>query len=191
MAQVDAKMMLDDVRARDTALLNLLLTNDRQAIDLFRINVTIGSATAVAAASGFLQPESLVQTTRWATLTISIIWPGATATSKYAIDLRPAEAASAIAANRRLPELVAGLDAMSPIGTNLTNAADAQSALSTLGLSAFVRSLMDETDCDTFLTALNALRAFRNQSLLEIAHAIAEATSARSTCMAALANRQG
>lgn len=107
-------------------------------------------------------------------LTLAYEWPGTTATTKYAIDLGRAEAASAIAANRRLAELVAGLDAMTAIGADLTNAADAQTALAALGLSSFVRGLMDEADGDAFLKAIGAERTFRVQSLLEIADATAE-----------------
>jgi hypothetical protein len=73
MAQLDTKAMLDDVRARDTALLTLILSNDRQAMALFRIYITIGSATAVAAAAGFLETDGFASQTKWATLAVTMV----------------------------------------------------------------------------------------------------------------------
>jgi hypothetical protein len=52
LAQIDTKAMLDDVRGRDTAWLTLLLATDRQAMDLFRIYVTLDTAIASAMAAG-------------------------------------------------------------------------------------------------------------------------------------------
>jgi hypothetical protein len=60
MKHTDLKIVLDDVRARDLALLNLITFTDRQAMALFRVYVTVGAATAVAAASGFLGVDPLL-----------------------------------------------------------------------------------------------------------------------------------
>ncbi|MDX8530087.1 hypothetical protein RFM41_12110 [Mesorhizobium sp. VK25A] len=60
MKHADLKIVMDDVRARDAALLNLIIFTDRQAMALFRVYVTVGAATAVAAASGFLGVDPLL-----------------------------------------------------------------------------------------------------------------------------------
>lgn len=49
MAKVDLKILLDDVRARDAALLSMLLTTDRQAMALFRVYVPLAAALVSAA----------------------------------------------------------------------------------------------------------------------------------------------
>lgn len=51
MPDIDAKAMLDDARGRDAALLALMLATDRQAMDLFRIYVTLGTAVATGLAA--------------------------------------------------------------------------------------------------------------------------------------------
>lgn len=60
MKHSDLKIVLDDVRARDVALVNLITFTDRQAMALFRVYVTVGAATAVAAASGILGVDPLL-----------------------------------------------------------------------------------------------------------------------------------
>lgn len=52
MDEIDVKALLDDARGRDAAWLALMLATDRQAMDLFRIYVTLGSAIASALAAG-------------------------------------------------------------------------------------------------------------------------------------------
>lgn len=49
MPKLDMKIILDDVRSRDTALLTMLLATDRQAMALFRVYVTLTAALASAA----------------------------------------------------------------------------------------------------------------------------------------------
>lgn len=49
MAKIDLKTVLDDVRARDAAILNLLLVTDQRALALFRIYVTLAAALGSAA----------------------------------------------------------------------------------------------------------------------------------------------
>ncbi|WP_454655114.1 hypothetical protein [Bosea beijingensis] len=51
MPKVDLKNVLDDVRARDNALLNMIVHLDRQALALFRIYVTLAVALAAVAGS--------------------------------------------------------------------------------------------------------------------------------------------
>lgn len=55
MPKLDLKSVLDDVRARDAALLAMLLSNDRQAMALFRVYVTIAAALASAALAATLK----------------------------------------------------------------------------------------------------------------------------------------
>lgn len=52
MSKFDLKVVLDDVRARDTALLNMIVAIDRQALALFRIYVTLAVALGSAAVAG-------------------------------------------------------------------------------------------------------------------------------------------
>ncbi|TQI72901.1 hypothetical protein FHT98_0621 [Bosea sp. AK1] len=49
MAKIDLKNILDDIRARDAAILNLLLVTDQRSLALFRIYVTLAAALASAA----------------------------------------------------------------------------------------------------------------------------------------------
>ncbi|WP_457153331.1 hypothetical protein, partial [Mesorhizobium sp. P5_C1] len=51
-AKIDIKAMLDDSRGRDVAWLTLLLATDRQALELFRIYVTLGIAVSSGLAAG-------------------------------------------------------------------------------------------------------------------------------------------
>lgn len=53
MAKFDLKIVFDDVRGRDAALLNVILASDRQAVALFRVFVTLVVAlvSATVAAS--------------------------------------------------------------------------------------------------------------------------------------------
>ncbi|WP_192182171.1 hypothetical protein [Mesorhizobium amorphae] len=51
-AKIDTKAMLDDARGRDAAWLTLLLATDRQAIELFRIYMTLGIAVSSGLAAG-------------------------------------------------------------------------------------------------------------------------------------------
>ena len=55
MATFDPKIILDDIRARDVALLNMLLATDRQAVSLFRVYVTMAAALVSAAVAGVLK----------------------------------------------------------------------------------------------------------------------------------------
>lgn len=48
-AKIDLKNILDDIRARDAAILNLLLVTDQRALALFRIYVTLAAALGSAA----------------------------------------------------------------------------------------------------------------------------------------------
>ncbi len=52
LAKVDLKNILDDVRARDVALLGSIVALDRQALALFRIYVTLAVALGSAAVAG-------------------------------------------------------------------------------------------------------------------------------------------
>jgi len=65
MVPSDLKIVLDDVRARNLALHNLILYNDRQAMDLFRLYVTIAVAGAAAALAGLFRDDELLRFMRW------------------------------------------------------------------------------------------------------------------------------
>lgn len=54
---MDSKIILDDVRGRHQALTNLILYNDRQAVLLFRIFITVVLALTAATATAFLNPD--------------------------------------------------------------------------------------------------------------------------------------
>ncbi|WP_376709095.1 hypothetical protein [Pseudochrobactrum lubricantis] len=54
MSKLDMKIILDDVRSRDAALLTMLLATDRQAMALFRVYVTLTVALASAALAGMI-----------------------------------------------------------------------------------------------------------------------------------------
>lgn len=69
----DLKTMLDDVRARDAALMNLMLFVDRQAMALFRVYVTVGVASAAASAAGQFNRDVLFHEARWATLAAALV----------------------------------------------------------------------------------------------------------------------
>lgn len=47
------KLALDDARARQTALVQLMYFTDQQALGLLRLYVTLGTASATAAVTGF------------------------------------------------------------------------------------------------------------------------------------------
>ncbi|MER9091530.1 hypothetical protein NKI34_10430 [Mesorhizobium sp. M0700] len=71
--KADLKTILDDARARDTALINLIIFTDRQAMALFRVYVTVGAATAVAAASGLLGVDPLLHFAGPSTAAIALV----------------------------------------------------------------------------------------------------------------------
>lgn len=60
MAKFDPKIMLDDIRARDVALQNMLLATDRQAVSLFRVYVTLAAAIISASVAGIMRDDSLI-----------------------------------------------------------------------------------------------------------------------------------
>jgi hypothetical protein len=55
----EVKLALDDVRARQIALLQLIYFTDQQAIGLLRLYVTVGVAAATAASAGFSGNSSI------------------------------------------------------------------------------------------------------------------------------------
>lgn len=57
MASFDLKIVLDDIRSRDAALLTMLLATDRQAVALFRVYVTLAAALISASVAGMLNPN--------------------------------------------------------------------------------------------------------------------------------------
>jgi hypothetical protein len=70
----DLKTMLDDVRARDSALLQLILFTDRQAMALFRIYASIAVAAAAAAAAAFGSgTAAFLMMTRWSLLAMALV----------------------------------------------------------------------------------------------------------------------
>lgn len=71
--KADLKTILDDARARDTALINLIIFTDRQAMALFRVYATVGVATAVAATSGILGKDPLLHLAGPSTAIIAIV----------------------------------------------------------------------------------------------------------------------
>ncbi len=71
--KADLKTILDDARARDAALINLIIFTDRQAMALFRVYVTVGVATAVAATSGILSRDPILHFAGPPTAIIAII----------------------------------------------------------------------------------------------------------------------
>jgi len=69
----DFKIILDDVRARHMALVNLILFTDQKAMAVFRLYVTLGIAAAATAATGFFREDQLLQFARWP-LIITAAW---------------------------------------------------------------------------------------------------------------------
>ncbi len=69
----DLKVALDDMRARQLALVNLILFTDQKAIALFRLYVTIAIAAGATAAAGFFKTDALMQFTRWSLLTAAVM----------------------------------------------------------------------------------------------------------------------
>jgi hypothetical protein len=61
----DFKLAFDDVRARQTALVNLIIFTDQKAMTIFRLYVTLGIAAGVTGAAGFFRPDALLEFARW------------------------------------------------------------------------------------------------------------------------------
>ncbi|MBY5753701.1 hypothetical protein E0H51_07140 [Rhizobium leguminosarum bv. viciae] len=62
----DLKIALDDVRARQTALVNLIIFTDQKAMAVFRLYVTLGIAAGAAGAASFFRNDALLEFARWA-----------------------------------------------------------------------------------------------------------------------------
>lgn len=73
MAKIETKALLDDVRGRDLALLNLLLSNDKQALELFRLYVTFAIGAASAGMAGFVRDDMLLRQGRWGLLSVAAL----------------------------------------------------------------------------------------------------------------------
>jgi len=59
MTDDEFKLVIDDARHRQTALLNLIVFTDQQALGLLRLYVTIGVAAATGAAVGFVGNDAI------------------------------------------------------------------------------------------------------------------------------------
>lgn len=84
MAKMDAKVILDDVRARDLALFNTLAGTGRQSISLFRIYVTMLLALASAVAA--LAANPALAERGWLIVGASIAAAGVAAGGAYCFD---------------------------------------------------------------------------------------------------------
>ncbi|KKX30264.1 hypothetical protein [Rhizobium sp. LC145] len=69
----DFKLALDDVRARHTALVNLILFTDQKAMGVFRLYVTLGIAAGAAAAASFFRDDALLVFARWS-MAMTALW---------------------------------------------------------------------------------------------------------------------
>lgn len=61
----DFKLAFDDVRARQGALVSLIIFTDQKAMAVFRMYVTLGIAAGVAGAASFFRSDALLEFARW------------------------------------------------------------------------------------------------------------------------------
>jgi hypothetical protein len=83
MAKFDPKIILDDVRSRDVALLTILLATDRQAVALFRVYVTLAAALISAAVAGAIKANEAVDV--WITVGVGLSASGLARACWYCI----------------------------------------------------------------------------------------------------------
>ncbi|MCD2183659.1 hypothetical protein [Rhizobium sp. GN54] len=69
----DFKLIIDDVRARQAALVNLIIFTDQKAMAVFRLYVTLGIAAGVTGAASFFRRDELLEFARWS-MVATAIW---------------------------------------------------------------------------------------------------------------------